>query len=304
MSKGRILVIGAGGYVGSSICENLTANGYDVSGLARSTDSVKYLESKGYGAAKGSFEDLPHLAKVIDGFDGTIITATIPFENETENLKALLEQYVSTDRPLIFTSGTAILSIPTPGGEWRQENFAEDEPFECVPWMQVRLDTENMVRSYADQRVNSMVIRPPLIWGRGKSFQIPAIFDSISKTGSACYRGAGLNLYSNVHVDDLAEIYRLAIERGKAGALYHAVAGEANFRSLAEAAAHAMKCDAKSINPEEAVNVWGERFATLFFGVSSRSRAVRTREELGWEPKHLDLVEDVRNGSYKQRYSA
>jgi len=43
--------------------------------------------------------------------------------------------------------------------------------------------------------------------------------------------------------------------------------------------------------------------ARLLFGVSSRSRAVRSRAELGWSPKHLDVIDDIRHGSYREKYS-
>ncbi|MGI9360119.1 MAG: NAD-dependent epimerase/dehydratase family protein [Parasphingorhabdus sp.] len=303
MSDDNILVIGAGGYVGTSICENLAAAGKSVTGLARSPESAAQLQAKGYGAVEGNSEDPSSIADIADGFDATIICAALPFEDEANFLRALLDRYEGSGRAIIFTSGTAVLSIETPDGEWREESFCEDDPFVAPAWMQVRVDTENMFRSYASRDVRAMVIRPPLIWGRGASYQIPAIFDSIEKTGAACYRGLGLNLYSNVHVDDLAEIYRLALEKGQAGAIYHAVAGEANFRSLAEAAAQAMGCEARSVDTQEAVEIWGERFAPLFFGVSSRSRSPRTRAELGWKPQHSDVIEDIRNGSYKVRYA-
>ena len=122
-------------------------------------------------------------------------------------------------------------------------------------------------------------------------------------TGSACYLGAGLNLYTNVHVRDLAQVYRLALEKGAPGALYHAVAGEANFRSLAEAVAEVMGCKARSVTLDEAKEIWTPFIGPLFFGVSSRSRAPRTRRELGWEPKYLDVIDDIRNGSYRATYA-
>lgn len=303
MNGNSIFVIGAGGYVGTSVCESLAAAGKDITGLARSPESAAQLRAKGYAAAGANAGDPEAIAELADGFDATIICATLPFEDEADFLRALLDRYAGSGRAMIFTSGTAVLSIETPNGEWREENFGEDDLFTAPPWMQVRVDTENMFRSYADRDVRAMVIRPPLIWGRGASYQIPAIFDSIEKTGAACYRGLGLNLYSNVHVDDLADIYRLALEKGQAGALYHAVAGESNFRSLAEAAAQAIGCEARSVDTAEATEIWGERLAPLFFGVSSRSRAPRTRAELGWEPRHLDVIEDIRNGSYKARYA-
>jgi len=304
MTGNNIFVIGASGYVGNAVCENLNAAGKTVTGLARSSESAAMIRAKGYGAIEADAGDPEAIAELADRFDATIISAALPFEDEADFLRALLDRYSGSGRAMIFTSGTAVLSIETPHGEWREENFAEDDPFTASAWMQVRVDTEDMFRSYADRDVRAMVIRPPLIWGRGASYQIPAIFDSIEKTGSACYRGLGLNLYSNVHVDDLADIYRLALEKGQAGALYHAVAGEANFRSLAEAAAQAMGCEARSVDTAEAIEIWGERFAPLFFGVSSRSRAPRTRAELGWKPRYLDVIGDICYGSYKNRYSS
>ena len=130
----------------------------------------------------------------------------------------------------------------------------------------------------------AIVVRPPQVWGRGGSKQIPAIFESVAKCGAACYVGAGLNLYSHVHVDDLAELYRLALDRGVAGALYHGVAGEVNWRTIAEAVAEVMGCGTRSVTFEQACEIWGPMYADLFFGVSSRSRAVRSRAELGWSP--------------------
>ena len=304
MTGNNIFVIGASGYVGNAICENLNAAGKTVTGLARSSESAAMIRAKGYGAIEADAGDPEAIAELADRFDATIVSAALPFENEADFLRALLDRYSGSGRAMIFTSGTAVLSIETPHGEWREENFGEDDPFTAPAWIQVRVDTEDMFRSYADRGVRAMVVRPPLIWGRGASYQIPAIFDSIEKTGSACYRGLGLNLYSNVHVDDLADIYRLALAKGQSGALYHAVAGEANFRSLAEAAAQAMNCESRSVDTAEAVEIWGERFAPLFFGVSSRSRAPRTRSELGWKPMYLDVIEDIRNGSYKARYAS
>jgi nucleoside-diphosphate-sugar epimerase len=146
------------------------------------------------------------------------------------------------------------------------------------------------------------VVRPPMIWGHGGSKQTPAIFESARTTGAACYIGQGLNLYSHVHVDDLAEVYRLALEKGAGGALYHAVAGEVCWRAIAEGAAEAVGCGTRSLTLEAAKEVWGPFVGPLFFGVSSRSRSPRTRRELGWTPRHLDLLADVRGGSYRERY--
>jgi nucleoside-diphosphate-sugar epimerase len=94
----------------------------------------------------------------------------------------------------------------------------------------------------------------------------------------------------------------LAIESGTPGALYHAVAGEVNWRTIAEAVAEVMGCQARSVSFDEACEIWGAMYADLFFAVSSRSRAERSRRELGWAPTQFDLIEDVRRGSYRAEY--
>lgn len=96
-----------------------------------------------------------------------------------------------------------------------------------------------------------------MIWGNGRSPMLDGFRASIEKTGAVCYIGRGLNLYSNVHVDDVAEIYHLAAEKAPAGALYHAVSGETNFRTIAEALARQQSVPARSIELSEGVEIWG-----------------------------------------------
>jgi hypothetical protein len=90
--------------------------------------------------------------------------------------------------------------------------------------------------------------------------------------------------------------------KGPAGALYHAVAGEINFRAIAEAAACVLGCSACSVSLAEAEKIWGPVFVQLALAVNSRSRAPRARAELGWKPLNVDLIEDIRNGSYRAAY--
>jgi hypothetical protein len=88
---------------------------------------------------------------------------------------------------------------------------------------------------------------------------------------------------------------------GHAGALYHAVAGEVCWRTLARAVAKVMGVEARGVTLDQAREIWGPFIGPLFFGVSSRSRAERTRADLGWSSVHLDLEDDILNGSYARR---
>lgn len=294
----RVLVIGAGGFLGSGMARRLTEADHQVTALARSSEKAAAFLARGLSPVLADLRDAALLAAV-DEADAVVNCASLGFDNEWGAVAPVLARMEGSQKPFIQTTGTAVLSIETPHGEWREETFAEDEAFTPPAWIAIRTVTETKVREAAARGVRAMVVRPPMIWGHGASLQIPAVFASIEATGAACHLGKGLNLYSHVHVDDLAEVYRLALERGSPGALYHAVAGEASWRAVAQAAARAAGCGVRSVDLDEAKRIWGDFRAPLFFGVSSRSRAVRTRAELGWSPIHTDLLEDIEHGSYR-----
>ena len=301
----KALVIRAAGYVGSHVACALASRGHTVTGFARSAQSVHALRQAGYSTVVASLDNLPALDALGGLFDIVVTSAKMPFEAEAPIMRAIAAGCASgVTSHLLFTSGTALLSTSARDGAWSQYSFAEDDPFplQVQRNLPARIETEKFIRSAARGGLATFVIRPPLIYGNGGSIQIPAIFESARETGSACYVGLGLNLYSAVHVEDLAEIYCLAIERGAPGALYHAVSGEANFRSIAEAVAAVVGCDTKSLTYEQACALWGANRVDIALAANSRSIAKRTVEELGWRPRHLDVIEDIRSGSYRHAY--
>jgi nucleoside-diphosphate-sugar epimerase len=301
----KALVLGATGFLGSAICRKLLARGYETSGLFRSPDGEAKLVAAGVRPIAGSLDRPEGLSVLVREFDVVVFAAMIPFDVELRAIQIVIEALSGTSCHLLFTSGTGVLAIKAENGAWDENCFAEDDPFPFPPSgsRAARIETENLVRAASGGGLHTTVIRPPLIYGHGGSVQIPRLFESAIKTGEACYLGQGLNLYSNVHVDDLAEVYCLAIERGTPGALYHAVAGEANFRSLAEAVAEVVGCGTRSLDLEAARSLWGHFWVDLGLAVNSRSRAPRTLSELGWRPAHTDVIDDIRQGSYRDAYT-
>ncbi|MHA3793979.1 NAD(P)H-binding protein [Rhizorhabdus wittichii] len=277
--------------------------GHELTALARNEESAAGVRRIGARPVEGRVEDAALMARLAREHDGVVFAARVDFARESELLDPMLRALRDSGKPFVMTSGTSCLSIDTPQGEWNQQSFAEDDPFDSQLWTRVRMESERLVRSSAGTGVRGMVVRPPMIWGNGGgNGQVPWIFQAVPKAGAACYLGHGLNLYTNVHVEDLARVYALALEKGTAGALYHAVAGEVCWRTIAEAVAAVMGCDARSIDHDEMCDLWGRLDAPYRFAVSSRSRAIATVRDLGWAPRHLDLVDDIVNGSYRERF--
>lgn len=293
-----MLVIGATGYVGSHIVARLVQDGHHVLGTARSPGAAARVSEIGARVVDADLAEPATLDGALDEADAVIYAAQLLLEPEHEALHRLIERLAGSGKTLIFTSGTGVLSQKTDGA-WSEDSFAEEDDFVPSRWLMRRVTTEQLVLSAAERGVRTMVVRPPMIWGNGGCGLIEAFYKSACKTGEVCHLGAGLNLYSNVHVEDLAAVYALALERGTPSALYHAVAGEVAHRTLAQRVAVELGCGVRSIEFEEAAAIWGKFLALIIMSTCSRSRSPRTRRELGWEPRHADMLSDVPHPAYR-----
>jgi nucleoside-diphosphate-sugar epimerase len=297
----HIFFIGATGYIGSHAVKRLIAAGYHVTGMARNERGRAKLEAIGASVFLGDAEDLQALNREAALADVTIFSPQLPSQDqEYATVASLLQGYSGTGKTFIFTSGTGVLGQRTDGA-WSEDSFAEDDPFVTSKYVTRRRETELLVQAAAQQNVRAMVIRPPMIWGSGYYGLVDRILHSIERTGSACYIGAGMNLYTNVHVDDLAELFHLVVEKGISGALYHGVSGELNNRTVAELVARQQGVSARSVTFAEAIEIWDKVAVLIVLGVSSRSRSPRARSELGWVPTRLDLYDQILAGALNTR---
>ncbi|MFJ1765383.1 NAD-dependent epimerase/dehydratase family protein [Amycolatopsis sp. NPDC088138] len=278
----RVLVIGATGFVGGAVARHLGTEGHVVTGLARSDDAVKTLTAQGIRVLRGDLDT------GVAEADAVVFAAQPAPDVEQAMVTELLDAVAGTGKTFVFTSGSGV-HLQRTAGAWSEDSFAEDDPFTVEPLAAGRLAAEDAVRAAAGRGVRAMVVRPGLIWGPGDHGHVPMIYQSVARTGAACYVGDGLNTYSHVHVADVARLFASVLANGTAGALYHAVAGETPNRWIAEAVARDVGCPTRSLTPGEAVTVWGE-FGALVLGASSRGRAPRSRAELGWRPEHTDML--------------
>ncbi len=293
----KILIIGATGYVGSHIVRRMVQDGHDVSGTVRSQSAAAGVMELGARPIRADLGQIDTLDFALTDAEAVVYAAQLLLEPEHEALTALTERMAGSGKTLIFTSGTGVLSQKT-DGDWSENSFAENDDFVPSRWLTRRVETERLVQHAGSRDVRTMVVRPPMIWGNGGCGLIQAFYDSAKRTGDVCYLGHGLNLYSNVHVEDLAGVYALALERGVSGALYHSVAGEVAHRILAESVARQLGCAVRSVDFEEAVAIWGKFLTLIIMSTCSRSRAPRARTELGWAPRHLDMLSDVPHPAY------
>lgn len=295
----RILVLGATGYLGQHITRQLTATGAVVSGLSRTPDKDALVVQAGGRPLRGDLADIDGILGHAREHDAVIYAAQLMLEPEFTVVSALVKTLEETGGTLIFTSGSGVLAQRT-DGHWSEDTFAEDDAFIPSRYIGRRLITETLVRTAgAAGKLRAMVVRPPMIWGNGGCGHLRHFYRDALTLGEVGYLGPGLNLYSNVHVDDLAGVYALALKRGISGALYHAVAGEINNRTMAETVARDMGVPTRTITFAEAVERWGKFQTLVGMATCSRTRSPRTRRELGWLPRHEDLLSDIGHPAYR-----
>lgn len=292
----NIFITGVGGYIGGSVASALLAAGHRVRGLTRSEASAQRLAASGVEPVLGTLDDAELLAREARSSDGVINTASADHASAVQSLLAGLE---GTNKALLHTSGSSVVGDDARGARKSEHVFDGLSPLVVNPAKQARRDIDLRVLDAATRGVRSVVICPSLIYGVGKglnphSVQIPFLVTNARERGVVQIVGAGLNVWSNVHIDDVVDLYLLALAKAPAGAFYFAENGEASFGDIGEAILRRLALPRlESLPPEVAADRWGEPKAYFSLGSNSRVRSTRARQELGWAPRHASVIDWV-----------
>lgn len=290
----NIFVTGAGGYIGGSVAMGLLAAGHRVRGLTRGATNAERLARMGIEPVLGTLDDADVLTREARAADGVINTASADHAGAARALIAGLE---GSSKPLLHTSGSSVIGDDARGSRRSESIFDEDTPLVVNPAKQPRHELDLMVLAAAQHGVRSAVICPSNIYGVGRglnpnSVQIPFLVANAREQGVVQIVGAGLNTWSNVHVDDVVDLYLLVLAKAPAGAFYFAENGEASFGEIGAAIAKRLGlAGVESLPPEVAAQRWGELKAYFSLGSNSRVRAKRARRELGWTPRHGSVID-------------
>jgi nucleoside-diphosphate-sugar epimerase len=294
----QVYVIGATGYVGSAIAKALGARGHRVVGAARSAQSAERLREAGTAAAVSDVSIPESLKQPARDADAVIYSVQFTGANgaqaEAAALAALAEALDGSGKPLLYTSGYWVYG--NTGGRAADEDARLDPP----AFLAHRPALERAVLDGAARGVRAVVIRPASVYGDAGG--LPAMWTySAKQSGAARYVGDGTNHWSNVHREDLAALYLLALERAAPGAIYNAD-DDTSFtvREMAQAASIGAGAGG-------AVSSWALEEARREFGAFSdglaldvRTDSARAREQLGWRTRTTTILDDLQNGSYAQ----
>jgi len=293
----RVFVTGATGFIGSAVVKELIGAGHQVLGMTRSDAGAKSLEAAGAQALRGDLEDLESLRRGSAGSDAVIHTAFrhdwSRFAESCELDKRAIETIGAvlrgSSRPFIVSSGVGVAQ-----GRAATE---DDPPLPSSPSLP-RVSEVTAV-ALMERGVHASVMRLPQVHDTVKQGLVTPLIAVARAKGVSAYVGEGQNRWPAAHVTDVARLYLLALEKGTAGARYHAVAEEGvALKDIATAIGRGLNVPVISIPQEHA----GEHFGFLgyFAGRDPLTSSAQTRAKLGWNPTGPSLLTDLGNMRYSQ----
>ena len=296
----NIFVIGATGYIGRAVTAELLRRGHTVRGTARA-DSAGSLPP-GATPVDADVRRPEDLARAAAQSDAVVYAVSYQgedaFDVESAALRALAKALAPKHGRLLFTSGLWMYGNTFPA--------VADENSKANPIALVatRPELERIVLDAARDGVHSIVIRPGDAFGGGGG--IPAMWvQSAREGGAARIVGDGGNHWAMIHLDDLAALYALALEKAPAGSAYIAV-DETRFtvQAMAEAAS-------RGAGKHGAVQHWPVDEARKALGpfadalaIDQLATSAKARAELDWHPHGPTALEDLEHGSYVLRSHA
>jgi nucleoside-diphosphate-sugar epimerase len=288
----RVFLTGASGFIGTAVIAELKAAGHEVLGLARNDANAAKLKAAGVAVHRGDVTEPETLVAGVNACDGVIHCAFIhDFSQFLENIaidrravETMLAAMEGSNKPFILTSGTLMAD---PDREATEEDGPSTEGAGAS-----RGATELVVEDYARRGVRAMIVRLPQVHDTQKHGLITYAIEVARQKGVSAYIGDGSARWAAAHVSDVARLYRLVLEKGQAGARYHAV-GEpgVSMRAVAEAVGRRLNLPVASITPEDAPAHFG--FLAMFANRDAPTSSRLTQERMGWTPIGPGMIADL-----------
>ena len=291
----KVALTGATGFIGSHVLMDLYKHGHEVTALVRDDDQADRVASRGATPTVVDLYDRSAVGRILGDADGAIHTAS-PGDATSADLDsavvdAAIDAYAGTGKPYIEISGLWVYGANT--------SITEESPFNAPALVAWKEPIERRVLAVKDMR--GVVVVSGVAYGDGGG-GIPGLLLGSPRDNQSnlIMLGTGQQHWSTVHAADLADFFRRVLEDDAARGYY--VIGNGLNSSVAELTeAAAIAAGAPGAVPgsdEEARGRLGEYFAEVLL-LDQGTIAAKARAELDWSPSHPGLVEEFRQGSYR-----
>src|SRR6476646_5336109 len=293
----KVALTGGTGFIGSHVLAELQAHGHEVTALARNEAEAETIAGRGATPAVVDLSDRPTVVDLLRGADGAIHTAS-PGDETSADLDsgvvdAAIEAFAGTGKPYLHITGGWVYGANT--------QITEESPIDAPAMAAWK---EPIARRALDApEMRGVVIAPGVAYGDGGG-GVPGLLLGSPRddSGNLIMLGTGRQHWATVHVADIADFFRRALEDDSARGQY--VVGDGLNPTVAELTeAAAVAAGAPGAIPgsdEEARARLGDPFAEVLL-LDQGTDAAKARADLDWSPTHPGLVDDIREGSYRKQ---
>jgi nucleoside-diphosphate-sugar epimerase len=226
-------VTGGSGFIGGALIERLRREGWEVRALARSVGAAAKVRERGAEPVAGELADMGALEAEWVGCDVCFHAAAKvedwgdPAEFERLNVggtanviaacrAAGVRRLVHVGTEAALTAGQALVGVD------ERAPLRPDSPF---LYSSSKAKAEQLVREANGHGLETVVVRPRFVWGKGDTTLLPAIVDMV-RSGRFRWIGGGRHLTDTTHVDNTVEGLWLGATKAPAGAVYFVTDGE------------------------------------------------------------------------------
>jgi nucleoside-diphosphate-sugar epimerase len=285
----RIFVTGATGYLGSAVASRIRRAGHEVFGLTRSPERATALEAGGIHPVIGDLKQPETYLGLLKNCDIAIHAPHDPSDVAGADAAALEAYHAAAQdgrlRRLLYVSGMWV------HGDTRGATVNEETPLAPLPIVTWRAAHEELAFDLADDDVQVVVLRAPLVYGESRGI-FGGFFAEARDRRTVTIPGDGAQFWGMVHRDDVAEGLRLGLEYAKGGERY--ILSDESHHTAAEiggAIARTTGATLRFAPGEEAKRVMGSLGEALL--TSQRMTSAKARRELGWVPRHSSFVAEA-----------
>src|SRR5690349_1974428 len=289
----KVALTGATGFIGSHVLAELSQHGHEVTALVPDDGHANSVADDGVRPEVIDLYDKAAVISLLREVDGAIHTASPGNETSADLdsavVDAAIEALGGTQKPYIHITGVWVYGTNT--------SITEDSPINAPAMVSWKPPIAQRVLDAGGMR--GVVIAPGVAYGDGGG-GVPGVLLGSPRDdeGNLIMLGTGQQHWPSVHVADLADFFRRALEDDSARGSYVIGNGlSPTVAEITEAAAAAVGAPGAIPGSEDEARERLGAFAEVLL-LDQIVDAARARAELGWSPSHMGLVDEFRNGSY------
>jgi nucleoside-diphosphate-sugar epimerase len=226
-------VTGGSGFIGGALIRRLVADGCAVRALARSDASAGAVSERGAEPVRGDLDDGSSMAAGAAGCEVAFHCAAhlgdwgsrADFERGnvqgTRNALAAARQAGVRRFVHVGTEAALLAGQPLVEADERAP-LRFDSP---ALYSSTKARAEEAVIEANRNGLETVVVRPRFVWGRGDTTLLPAM-TAMVRAGRFAWIAGGKHLTSTTHVDNVVHGLLLGAERGAPGGVYFVTDGE------------------------------------------------------------------------------